>query len=58
MASKPMVVSLDMSFGTSSLYDLHVCVLETHLFQVESPTLWSKVVFCTLLFHAVCAFIL
>jgi hypothetical protein len=38
MASKPMVVSLDMSFGTSSLYDLHVCVLETHLFQVESPT--------------------
>jgi hypothetical protein len=38
MASKPMVVSLDISFGTSSLYDFHVCVLEIHLFQVESPT--------------------
>jgi hypothetical protein len=42
-------VSLDTSIGSSGRYDLPCGCGETHLFQVESPTLWSSTVPCTLL---------
>jgi hypothetical protein len=45
-------VSLDTSIGTLGRYDLPCGCGETHLFQVESPTLWSRTVLCTLLFFA------
>jgi hypothetical protein len=44
-----MMVSLDTSFGTSIPNDLHVGVVETHLFEVESPTSWGERVLMHLL---------
>jgi hypothetical protein len=43
------LVSLDTSIGTSGRYDPPCGCGETHLFQVESPTLWNRTVLCTLL---------
>jgi hypothetical protein len=34
---KSTVVSFDTSFGTSIPNDLHVWVVESHLYEVESP---------------------
>jgi hypothetical protein len=35
-------VSFDTSFGTSIPNDLHVWVVESHLYEVESPMSWSE----------------
>jgi hypothetical protein len=49
LTSRSLVVSLDTSIGTSGRYDLPCGCGEIHLFQVESPTLWSSTVLYTLL---------
>jgi hypothetical protein len=49
LTSRSLVVSLDTSIGTSGHYDPPCGCGETHLFQVESPMLWSRMVPYTLL---------
>jgi hypothetical protein len=58
LTSRSLVLSLDTSIGTSGCYDLPCGCRETHLFQVESPTLWSSMVPCTFVALYICTFIL
>jgi hypothetical protein len=58
LASKPMVVSLDTSFGTSSFNDLHVWLGRLIFSKLSLPHDGMKRCSCTSLVHSRCVIIL
>lgn len=56
--SRPLVVSFDMSFGTSPQMISTCSVWETHFLKIESATWWSERGLLYLQLHCLCANVL